>query len=701
MEPMDSKPSPSQTGPPNAAGASKQREGGSHTRPLWLQIGLAVLRLLAILLLFSLVLRVAAELVPGVDATGVGTPGSLALTVLVVTLVIWPLFIRYFLRVAVWTAGLAALVVNGVIILIAAWISPSLQVDNLGWAILYSLVVSILETVLLGLVPFGDVQLWRRLQRRMRGRTLDRSIAGKPGVIFLEIDGLSHDALLRAMAAGKAPTLKRWLDSGSHSLVGWECDLSSQTSASQAGILHGNNAGIPAFRWFDKAQGRVVVSSKPRDVAGLEGSLSNGDGLLAHGGTARASMLSGDADQVMLVASRIREESVESYRSFFFSPTNFTRTLSLVAWEILLEIGAKRRQRRRNEEPRIDRHLQYALVRAAMTVALRDFSLYTIEGDMLSGVPYCYATLAGYDEVAHHSGLDRHDTLSVLKKLDSRFKKLEAAAAMAVRDYRFVVLSDHGQTQGATFLQRYGLTLESQVRALVGEGATVGGPSTYATEGSGAGVSEGQSDWEHVSTVDSALEESGFARGRIGKAVRRRLAADAAPPTDTTDLVVLASGNTGLISFTKAPHRVTFEEMERDHPGLIDGLVGHPGIGFVMVATEDAGPVTIGGGGRHYLSDGRVEGEDPLAVYGPNPGRHLLRTNGFATCPDILVISTYWPEEDQDAAFEELVGNHGGLGGEQSRPFLMYPAEFDLVEQELVGAESIYRTLKHWAAATA
>ena len=139
---------------------------------------------------------------------------------IVVTLVIWPLFIRYFLKVAVWTAGLAALVVNGIIILIAAWISPSLQVDNLGWAILYSLVVSILGTVLLGLVPFGDVQLWRRLQRRMRGRTLDPSLKGKPGVIFLEIDGLSHDALLRAMAAGKAPTLKRWLDSGSHTLVG-------------------------------------------------------------------------------------------------------------------------------------------------------------------------------------------------------------------------------------------------------------------------------------------------------------------------------------------------------------------------------------------------------------------------------------------------------------------------------------------------
>ncbi len=680
---------------------SNKRDGEPPHLRLWLQIVLATLRFLVILLLFSLVLRFAADIVPGVTVTGGGTPGGLALTMLVVTLVIWPIFIRYFLRVAVWTAGIAALVVNGLIVLVAAWISPSLQVDGLGWAILYAVVVSILETVLLGLVPFGDVQIWRKLQRRIRGRTLDPSIAGKSGVIFLEIDGLSHDALLRAMAAGMTPTMKRWLESGSHALVGWECDLSSQTSASQAGILHGNNAGIPAFRWFDKAQGRVVVSSKPQDVASLEGSLSNGDGLLAHGGSARASMLSGDADQVMLVASRIREEKVESYRAFFFSPTNFTRTLSLVVWEILLETGAKWRQRLRNEEPRIKRHLQYALVRAAMTVALRDFSLYTIEGDMLSGVPYCYATLAGYDEVAHHSGLDRHDTLSVLRKLDSRFKKLEAAAQIAHRDYRFVVLSDHGQTQGATFLQRYGLTLESHVRALVGGKATVGGPSTYATEGPGAGVSEGQSDWEHVSTVDSALEESGFARGRIGSAVRRRLMDEGAHPTHTTDLVVLASGNTGLISFTGAPHRVTLEQMERDYPGLIDGLTGHPGIGFVMVATGDAGPVAIGRRGRHYLADGCVEGEDPLAVYGPTPSRHLLRTHGFSTCPDILVISTYWPEEDQNAAFEELVGNHGGLGGEQSRPFLMYPAEFDLGAEELVGAESMYRTLKRWAATTA
>ena len=108
---------------------------------------------------------------------------------------------------------------------------------------------------------------------------MDASSVGKPGVIFLEIDGLSHDALKRAMAAGKARTMRKWVESGSHVLVPWETDLSSQTSASQAGILHGNNSDIPAFRWFDKQLGRVVVSSNLKVLGPFEQSHSDGNGF--------------------------------------------------------------------------------------------------------------------------------------------------------------------------------------------------------------------------------------------------------------------------------------------------------------------------------------------------------------------------------------------------------------------------------------
>ncbi len=41
--------------------------------------------------------------------------------------------------------------------------------------------------------------------------------------------------------------------------------------------------------------------------------------------------------------------------------------------------------------------------------------------DMMRGRPAVYATFSSYDEVAHHSGLERADTLEALRKLDDHF----------------------------------------------------------------------------------------------------------------------------------------------------------------------------------------------------------------------------------------------------------------------------------------
>jgi uncharacterized membrane protein YvlD (DUF360 family) len=695
------------SGPAGSSGSRRR----SVSRALWRRAAFGVCRFVGIILIQALTLWLTSLVLPGVQLTGVGAAISVAVAVLVATVVIWALFMRFLFKLTVWTGGLITILVNGVIVYVAAEISEGLKVDDFGWAVLFGLVHTVILTILLGIISYEDPVTWKKLIFRRHRRQIDPAIVDKPGIIFLEIDGLSYDALVRAMAAGKTKTMRRWLTSGSHVLVPWECDLSSQTSASQAGILHGSNGDIPAFRWFDKELGRVVVSSNLKALGPLEARHSNGNGLLAHGGAARASMLSGDADEVMLVASRLREEKGDSYRAFFASPLSFTRVTLLLIWEMLLEAGAKRLQKWRKVEPRIDRHFKYTVIRAIMTVALRDLSLNGVMGDMLLGVPYCYATLAGYDEVAHHSGLDRHDTLTVLRKIDSRFHKLENVAQIAPRDYRFVVLSDHGQTQGATFLQRYGHDLEELVRRSVSEGTTVGGPSTYAKTGAGAGVAPGQSDWEHAATVDGAMVEAGLGKKRTLRSLRARLQAGEAAPSEMTDVVVMASGNLGLVSFTGPKHRLTLEEIERDHPGLLEKLVEHPGVGFVLVATgesraADAGSVTadavvIGKGGRRYLIDDRVEGDDPLSVYGPNAARHLRRTNSFSNSPDILVMSTYWPDTDENAAFEELVGNHGGLGGEQTHPFVLYPAEWRLDGGELVGAESVYRNLKRWTAVTA
>ena len=74
--------------------------------------------------------------------------------------------------------------------------------------------------------------------------------------------------------------------------------------------------------------------------------------------------------------------------------------------------------------------------------------------------------------------------------------------------------------------------------------------------------------------------------------------------------------------------------------------------------------------------------------------KHLKRNISFKYTPDILVNSFYDSENDEVCAFEELVGSHGGVGGSQSEPFILYPSSWDVPEEEIIGAENIYKLLK-------
>src|SRR5262249_44945150 len=183
-----------------------------------------------------------------------------------------------------------------------------------------------------------------------------------PGIIFLEIDGLALPVLQRAMRDGNAPEMARWLEDGSHELIEWETDLSSQTGASQAGILLGSNDGIPAFRWVEKDTGRVVACSSPADCAEIEKRLGDGQGVVARTGpgqlseqgASRGNLFSGEADAVILTVSRMSEEKRANpgYRAFLANGFNVTRTLVLFMWEVVLEWVAAIQQRRRKVQPR-------------------------------------------------------------------------------------------------------------------------------------------------------------------------------------------------------------------------------------------------------------------------------------------------------------------------------------------------------------
>ena len=248
-------------------------------------------------------------------------------------------------------------------------------------------------------------------------------------------------------------------------MLGWECDLSSQTGASQAGLLLGSNWDMPAFRWYEKESGRTLVSNHPADAAEIERRRSSGEGLLAAGGTSRGNMFSGDAPRCTATMSVIRDRSRSKsgdFFAYFSDPYGFLRTIVLSLADIASERRAARRQRRSGAE-HVDRAAVSA-IRAAIAVVMRDLNVALLMADIVEGVPVSYATFVGYDEVAHHSGIREPDALAVLGRHDRQLQRLERAVAQAPRPYHLVVLSDHGQTQGAPFRQRYGETLEQLVR---------------------------------------------------------------------------------------------------------------------------------------------------------------------------------------------------------------------------------------------
>jgi hypothetical protein len=103
--------------------------------------------------------------------------------------------------------------------------------------------------------------------------------------------------------------------------------------------------------------------------------------------------------------------------------------------------------------------------------------------------------------------------------------------------------------------------------------------------------------------------------------------------------------------------------------------------------------VVLGAGGRHRLRDGAVVGQDPLEPFGPYAPRLVATATEMAEAPDVYVNSSYDPDTGEIAAFEELVGAHGGLGGWQEQGMLLAPVALHSSSAPIVGAEELHRAL--------
>ncbi|MFF4489552.1 phage holin family protein [Streptomyces sp. NPDC001544] len=611
----------------------------------------------------------------------------------ILSAVVWPLLVRLLLLVPALVLGLLVFFLNGSLLLLALRINPSGDSEAAPeTAVIVAAVMSAVASATGAALTVRDDDAYRRRLSRLalRRRRSGPRCPQTPGTVFVQLDGVGHDVLRDAVAKGVMPTVGRWLAAGdgerpTHRVIPWRTDWSSQTGASQLGILHGSTFDVPAFRWYEKDKGEVMVCNRPTSAAELQRraiSHTGDGGLLTDDGASRGNLFSGGAGEQALVLSiaarrRGRENrSRAGYFAYFSDPANAVRTaLSFIA-DVGREIGESTRARIRRQRPRVGRGGLYPFIRAFATVVERDVVVAAVMGDMLAGRTAVYADLVAYDEVAHHSGPRSRDAEKVLARLDRSLALIANVAEHAPRPYRIVVLSDHGQSPGETFRARYGLTLADLVRA--GCGLPV--PRKAERTRSGA---------EARAAVRAALRRPDETRGE-----RHR-------PAPHSEPIVLASGNLGLISFPDVHHRMTKEEIDARHPALLATLANHPGIGFLLVRSDRHDGVVLGPYGVEIPLDRLDDEPGPLAAFGPGAADAVRRTHSFPHAADIMVNSFHDPADGEVLAFEEQIGSHGGLGGPQARPFLLSPLTLSPPVDdgaELTGAEQVHRVLRRWLA---
>jgi hypothetical protein len=533
---------------------------------------------------------------------------------------------------------------------------------------------------------------------------------------MLQIDALAYSDLRRALELGLCPTIARLLREG-FAMRRWFCGLPSATPYCQAGMFHGENAGIPAFRFYDKAARRVITCNAPHGVQYIRDRIHS-PGALA-GGSSYVNLLDGDAQTVAFtVATR---EKMSVYRRLggtrmalliLLHPIRMARMLFQGAFEWLLEEW----ERARGELAGRVTHSEgiFPFIRILSNVVVRELQTMAILLDVYLGVPVIYSTFMQYDELAHHFGPSSKQALADLRRTDARIAEIWRMAQQAGgRGYDLVILSDHGMTPALSYRVQYGESLGTTVQAILDETITHEPPralASYAVDTEYADIGpEVVEAFAQLTPATFGARSSvrrfrDWLRSRYG--LREIIFPEKYRVDRANDVVVTYSSCLALVYFADVEQRLSLEQIRADQrwAKLYERLVAHPGIGLVATVSDD-GINLASKRGRATLRDGELEilsGENPLDLFGSES--YVLRAiESLVQQPNAGDCVLFGAYDGYDiVSFDDQVGAHGSAGGDQVYPFLISPERLGLGGEVLEDARDIHRTiLARYAAANA
>jgi hypothetical protein len=538
---------------------------------------------------------------------------------------------------------------------------------------------------------------------------------GRRGLVMLQIDALAYAELRRAIELGYCPTIEHMVREEGYTLRRWFCGLPSATPYAQAGIFYGENEGIPGFRFYDKAEARVITCNTPSGVQYIRDRIHAPSGGALAGGSSYVNLLDGDAQTVAFTVATREKLSVfqrlGGWRMallILLHPIRVARmgvqaVLEWIREEYERGVGELMRKRTHSEG-------LFPFIRVLSNVIVRELQTMAILLDVYLGVPIIYSTFMQYDELAHHFGPSSFQALRDLRRTDARIREIRRMIEnVGGRQYDIVILSDHGMTPSSSYRVRFGETLGRTIERILQGDAALRGETPLRSRAVFSDTSE-YADITTAQVVNAVAEVTPESQRTVRRALTRvrdwvrskyglrelilpekyRIEMD-------QDVVVTYSSDLALLYFADDPRPLELTDIMRDarRANLYVELLQHPGVG--LLATKNGPSVHLESTtGRAIVVGGQVEvleGENPLEPYGTGEltARAVEHLASQPNTGDITIFGAY--DGYEIVSFDDQIGAHGAAGGNQLYPFLIGPAELELGRARIEDARDIHRVV--------
>lgn len=532
-----------------------------------------------------------------------------------------------------------------------------------------------------------------RRERLLKGR--------QKGLVGIQIDGLAFPYLQQALDRGYLPHLERYLRRG-HKLIEYHAGLPSTTPAAQSTFFYGNDHAIPAFRWFEKESGQLISCNDPDHVQLFREKLFAGERGILAGGASYSNILDGDAEHSIFTVSSPHPQTLFArlggLRILLLLLVNPLRTCRMFLASFF-EFWANRKDEwhhKRKKNWSTKEEGLFPFIRIFCNVILREMQTFGVIAEVYAGTPRIYTTYSGYDELAHHFGPDSWPALKNLCYIDRRIGEiLRAIDHVPGADYLLVILSDHGQTPGYPFQNRFGATLGDAVSAFLRENqtASVSSGSLELTRLQLGYLQDELEAREKTWRLRLYRRSKNYLQEKIHAMVPETLKIDL-----EEGVVITYSSSLAHLYITGSKIPLNWQQVEAAQPMLLRFLQKHKGIGFVLARGENEGELMIfHSGGKITVTENPSFHQHEIAFLRPYgaPYELLEQLHRFGLgprCGDLILFGAL--DEEGIACFDDQVGGHGSVGGEQSRPFIILPLDHPVLKKErLIGYEFLYHEI--------